>query len=267
MFTDRDGKYQLAALAESGFDPLARSTEFMLTEEAHHLFVGETGIGRVVKRTAELMKQAKNEDVRKLGGIPLDIIQKYINEWFSASLDLFGGEDSSNAAAFFGAGLKGRYREGDPTRYTDHVALDGVYTLDVPTAEGKLQTQEIPLRRAMNALLHDAYIEDCQRAVNRWNESLEEMELSERLRLPSPRFNRNMGIYAEHCFDPMGNMLNKEEFEAGKYEWFPSAEDYAYVRSLMKPVYESGKMANWIAPPARGINTKPIDFEYVRHEE
>src|SRR5580658_10456987 len=49
MFTDRDGKYQLLALAESGFDPLARTTRFMLTEEAHHMFVGETGVGRVVQ--------------------------------------------------------------------------------------------------------------------------------------------------------------------------------------------------------------------------
>ena len=51
-FTDRDGKYQLCSLAESGFDPLARTCRFMLTEEAHHMFVGETGIGRVVKRAA-----------------------------------------------------------------------------------------------------------------------------------------------------------------------------------------------------------------------
>src|SRR5688572_19776145 len=67
MFTDRDGKYQLSALAESGFEPLARTCQFMLTEEAHHMFVGETGIGRVVKRTAQLMKAS--EEVRKVGGI------------------------------------------------------------------------------------------------------------------------------------------------------------------------------------------------------
>jgi hypothetical protein len=72
MFTDRDGKYQLSALAESGFEPLARTCQFMLTEEAHHMFVGDTGINRVVKRTAQLMKEG---DVRALGGIPLDIIQ------------------------------------------------------------------------------------------------------------------------------------------------------------------------------------------------
>ena len=67
MFTDRDGKYQLLALAESGFDPLARTTRFMLTEEAHHMFVGETGVGRVVQRTAELMKADPNGDVAQPG--------------------------------------------------------------------------------------------------------------------------------------------------------------------------------------------------------
>ncbi len=47
-FTDRDGKFQLKSLAESSFDPLARTCSFMLTEEAHHMFVGDTGINRVV---------------------------------------------------------------------------------------------------------------------------------------------------------------------------------------------------------------------------
>ena len=37
FFTDRDGKFQLLALAESAFDPLSRSARFMLTEEAHHM--------------------------------------------------------------------------------------------------------------------------------------------------------------------------------------------------------------------------------------
>src|SRR3954467_10600687 len=92
FFTDRDGKYQLAALAESGFDPLARTTRFMLTEEAHHMFVGESGVARVVRRTAELMKQNESEDARRAGGIDLPTMQKYLNLWYSVSLDLFGGE-------------------------------------------------------------------------------------------------------------------------------------------------------------------------------
>src|SRR5258708_34866721 len=101
FFTDRDGKFQLLALAESGFDPLARTTRFMLTEEAHHMFVGETGIARVVRRTAELMKQSESEDARRAGGIDLPTIQKYLNLWYSVSLDLFGGAVPSNAASFF----------------------------------------------------------------------------------------------------------------------------------------------------------------------
>ena len=83
MFTDRDGKYQLLALAESGFDPLSRTTRFMLTEEAHHMFVGETGVGRVVQRSAELTKQSENGDARELGGIDLPTLQKYLNFWYS----------------------------------------------------------------------------------------------------------------------------------------------------------------------------------------
>src|SRR6266513_2622515 len=126
MFTDRDGKYQLLALAESGFDPLARTTRFMLTEEAHHMFVGETGVERIVARTAELMKEDPGEDVTRQGGIPLDMIQRYLNLWFALSLDLFGGEISSNSASFFADGLKGRYRE---EGYEEHRALDQHYRM------------------------------------------------------------------------------------------------------------------------------------------
>src|SRR5207237_3103893 len=72
FFTDRDGKFQLLALAESGFDPLSRTTRFMLTEEAHHMFVGETGVLRIVERTAAMMTEhnaSHPDDVRKLGVI------------------------------------------------------------------------------------------------------------------------------------------------------------------------------------------------------
>src|SRR5438046_8736925 len=122
----------------------------MLTDEAHHMFVGDTGLSRVVKRTAQLMKENPNADVRALGGIPLDIIQKYINFWFSYSLDLFGGEISSNSADFFAAGLKGRFKEQD--QYTDHIATDGSLTMQV-IAEGKMVSRERPLRTALNEIL------------------------------------------------------------------------------------------------------------------
>ncbi|HEV7397034.1 MAG TPA: benzoyl-CoA 2,3-epoxidase subunit BoxB [Pyrinomonadaceae bacterium] len=258
MFTDRDGKYQLSALAESSFEPLARTCQFMLTEEAHHMFVGDTGLSRVVKRTAQLMKQG---DVRELGGIPLDIVQKYINFWFSYSLDLFGGEISSNSADFFAAGLKGRYKEQE--QYTDHSASNEMFTL-MAVEGGQLKPREVPLRNALNEVLRTEYVKDCEKGLARWNKALADEGLSDRLFLPNTRFHRHVGEYAGHSFDIEGNLISAEEFQQRKADWLPSNEDREYVRSLMHPVTEQGKIANWIAPPSAGIKGKPFDFEYVR---
>jgi benzoyl-CoA 2,3-dioxygenase component B len=261
MFTDRDGKFQLSALAESGFEPLARTCKFMLTEEAHHMFVGDTGLSRVVKRTAQLMKENPNADVRALGGIPLEIIQKYINFWFSYSLDLFGGEISSNSADFFAAGLKGRFKEQE--QYSDHMAADGVFVLMV-VEDGKLVPREVPLRNALNEILRTEYVKDCEKGLARWNKALHDAGLSERLYLPNSRFHRHLGEYAAHDFDLEGNLLTAEEFAAHKNDWLPTVADREYVRSLMHPVTEPGKIANWIAPPSAGVKGKPFEFEYVR---
>jgi benzoyl-CoA 2,3-dioxygenase component B len=261
MFTDRDGKYQLSALAESGFEPLARTCQFMLTEEAHHLFVGETGVGRVVRRTAQLLKQSTDGDVRELGGIPLDIIQKHINFWFSYSLDLFGSEISSNSADFFAAGLKGRYQE--QKKYDDHVATDGTFSLMV-VEDGELRTREVPLRNALNEVLRGEYVRDCERALARWNSYLADEGIDAKLYLPSTRFHRHVGEFAGHSFDIHGNLISREEFEQRRAEWLPTLEDREFVRSLMHPVTEPGKFANWIAPPPAGIKGRPLDFEYVR---
>jgi benzoyl-CoA 2,3-dioxygenase component B len=260
MFTDRDGKYQLLALSESGFDPLARTTRFMLTEEAHHMFVGETGVERVVERTAELMKLDPNGDARAQGGIDLATVQKFLNLWFALSLDLFGGEVSSNAASYFAAGLKGRAKE---EAYTDHKALGTSYRLPVPK-EGALSEEDVPLRNAMNEVLRDEYVEDCQRGVDRWNKRLEAAGLQERLHLPSKRFYRHIGLYADLPFDPAGGLMARADWEARRNEWLPTPEDREFVRSLMKPVREPGKIANWLARPARGIKGLPFEYEYVR---
>ncbi len=261
-FTDRDGKYQLLALAESGFDPLARTTRFMLTEEAHHMFVGESGVSRVVRRSAELTRDLG--DPRRQGGIELPLLQKYLNLWFSLSLDLFGGEISTNAASFFGAGLKGRAHE---ERFPDHRALDAFYALELPDAAGGLRREEVPLRNAMNEVLRDSYVEDCERAVGRWNRHLVAAGLPERLRLPSRRFHRQQGAFAGHRFDPEGRPLSEEQWEGRRGEWLPSEAERAYVRSLQaRPVTRAGELAAWIAPPPKGIEGKPVEFEYVRTE-
>ena len=261
MFTDRDGKYQLLALAESGFDPLSRTTRFMLTEEAHHMFVGETGVGRVVQRSAELMKQSKRGDPRELGGIDLATIQKYMNLWYSLSLDLFGSEVSTNAANYFGAGLKARAKEDS---FEDHVALQGVYPMELPE-NGVLVKKDVPLRSAMNEVLRDGYVEDCQRAVDRWNKTLDAAGISTRLKLPSRRFHRHQGVFAGMPFDPEGNLLSKEEYQRRKDDFVPSASDVVFVRSLQqKAITRPGEMASWVAPPSKGIDGQGPDFVYVR---
>ena len=260
-FTDRDGKYQLLALAESGFDPLARTCRFMLTEEAHHMFVGQTGINRVVQRTCEVMREHPGDDVRKHGAIPLEVVQKYVNRWASSSLDLFGAEISSNASTFFGQGLKGRAHE--ESHYKDHKALDEGYEMEI-WENGALNRQEIPLRTAMNEVLRADYIEDNTRQVEMWNKTLEKFGRDFRFSYPNRRFNRRIGMYAGAWFDPAGEPLSEADWNLRRSEWLPTPEDESYVRSLMVKTHEPGKYAGWIAPPSKGINEQALDFEYVK---
>ena len=260
MFTDRDGKFQLLSLAESGFDPLARTCRFMLTEEAHHMFVGQTGVGRVIERTCQVMKEHPDADVREHGAIPLEIIQRYINFWNSSSNDLFGGEISSNAASFFRSGLKGRAFE---DKHEDHRALEGAYGMEVWEG-GRLSNTDVPLRNAMNEVLRDEYVADNEKGIAYWNKVCQRADIDFRFRLPNRRFNRKIGMYAEGCFDLDGNPIDEATWNARVNEWLPSAEDRAYVKSLMVACHEPGKIAGWIAPPAKGIDGKPFEFEYVR---
>src|SRR6187397_717268 len=218
MFTDRDGKYQLSALAESGFDPLARTCRFMLTEEAHHLFVGETGVQRIVKRACELMKEEPNGDVRKLGGIDLPTIQKYLNLWYSLSLDLFGGEVSSNAADAFASGLKGRYKE---DRYDEHKLVGSHFAMDVLEG-GKVVHKDVPMRNALNEVLRTEYIKDCQRGVDRWNKTIREEGIDFQIKLSSNKFHRHIGMWSESFFSPDGEMLDEATWNAKKGAWLPN---------------------------------------------
>ncbi|MDE3156511.1 MAG: benzoyl-CoA 2,3-epoxidase subunit BoxB [Acidobacteriota bacterium] len=266
MFTDRDGKSQLLSLSESSLDPLSRTTRFMLTEEAHHMFVGETGVARIIERACQLMKESGySEDVRKLGGIDLPTIQKHINQWFTLSLDLHGSEVSTNAASYFANGLKGRAKE---ETFEDHLVLDQIYRMTL-MEEGKLDTREVPMRNAMNEVLRDWYVGDCAKGVERWNKLLEHYGVKDfQFRLPDRKFNRGIGMFAGFHFDPDGRPLSDEEWTRRKDEWLPSDKDEEYLQSIMAtPVFEPGKFANYIAPPRRGINHLPIDFEYVRTEQ
>jgi benzoyl-CoA 2,3-dioxygenase component B len=261
-FTDRVGKFQLKSLAESGFDPLSRSCRFMLTEEAHHMFVGETGVGRVVKRTLEVMKELSSEDpqaIRASGAIDLPTIQRYLNFWFTSSMDLYGSEVSSNAASSFANGVKGRPDEG---QYQDHVSAQATYELETP--QGK---ESVSLRTAMNEVMRTSYIKDCAIGVKRWNMQIQRAGFDFRLALPSSRFRRSIGVWAGVPTGPAGDSIGPEELAMRLPEWMPSESDRAFVRSVMQRVVEPGKMAGWIAPPDRGINNLAVDYEYVRLRE
>jgi benzoyl-CoA 2,3-dioxygenase component B len=261
FFTDRDGKYQLASLAESGFDPLSRTCRFMLTEEAHHMFVGETGIARIVQRTCELMREHGTDDVRRHGGIDLPTIQRYVNFHCSVSLDLFGSEVSTNAANFYTMGLKGRFEE---TKKTDDHRLKADTYLVSELVGDAVAMREEPALVSLNERLRDDYIADCQRGVTRWNQVIKHHGIDAELVLPHRGFHRAIGTFAEARVSPDGRVVSQAEWDARHREWLPTEEDRAYIGSLMHAVTAPGQFANWIAPPARGINGQPIDFEYVR---
>src|SRR5205814_2627960 len=132
----------------------------MLTEEAHHMFVGESGVSRIIQRTCDVMKQLQTEDsttVRAAGAIDLETLQRYLNFHYSVTIDLFGADQSSNAATFYSAGLKGRYEE--TKRDDDHQLKGGSYKI-LDVKDGALVEREVPMLNALNEVLRDDFIRD-----------------------------------------------------------------------------------------------------------
>ena len=267
FFTDRDGKMQLEALAQSGFDPLSRTCRFMLTEEAHHMFVGETGVGRTIERTCQAMNEAGIDDptdverVRKLGVIDLPTIQKKLNLHYSLSLDLFGSEVSTNAANYYNCGLKGRFQE---TRLEDdHQLRNATYAVS-KLVDGKVKMVEEPALTAINMRLRDDYVVDCAKGVERWNKVIEKAGIDFKLKLPHVAFHRHIGEFANVKASPQGEAISEAEWARQKDQWLPSKADGDFIASLMAPCWERGKFASWISAPRVGIDNKAGDFEYVK---
>jgi benzoyl-CoA 2,3-dioxygenase component B len=231
----------------------------MLKEEAHHMFVGASGIARVVQRTVELIKAHDTDDINPFGGIDVSTLQRYLNFHYSVSLDLFGAETSTNAANYFAAGLKGRFQE--EKRDDDHRLQN--MTRTVPQVEhGRIDTRQAPALAALNETLRDDYIADCQKGVDRWNRTLAEVGV--KLELPHVGFNRTVGGFSSHGISPDGRLLSEDEWNAGEPGWLPGDADRSHVETLMTGITEPGKVAGWIAPPSTGIHQKPVDYDYVR---
>ena len=223
-FTDRDGKFQLCALAESSFDPLARTTKFMLTEEAHHMFVGESGISRIIQRTCAKMNELKTDDVgllRAAGVIDLPTLQRYLNFHFSVTIDLFGADESSNAATFYSTGIKGRYEE--TKRDDDHVLRGQTYKV-LNVVNGQLQEKEVPMLNALNEVLRDDFIKDSVGGVERWNRVIDKAGLPHRLSVPHKAFHRSIGALSGAKIAPDGRVVSENEWNAKVGEWLPTLE-------------------------------------------
>ena len=267
FFTDRDGKMQLESLAQSGFDPLSRTCRFMLTEEAHHMFVGETGVGRTIQRTCEAMKGAGIEDpndttrIRALGVIDLPTIQKKMNLHYSLSLDLFGSEVSTNAANFYNSGLKGRFQE---MKIDDDHRLTSLTYPVLKMVGGEMKLVDEPALTALNMRLRDAYTDDCAKGVERWNKIIEKTGVRFRLELPNVAHNRGIGEFKNVHATPAGTIVDAATWAATRDQYLPSKADGDFITSLMVPESEPGRFAGWIAPPKVGIDNKPGDFEYVK---
>lgn len=267
FFTDRDGKMQLESLAQSGFDPLARTCRFMLTEEAHHMFVGESGVGRIIQRTCHAMAEAGIDNpfdidgVRQLGVIDLPTIQKKANLHYSLSLDLFGSEVSTNAANFYNASLKGRFKE---TKLKDDHQLSNTTYPVLKLIDGEFQFVDQPALTALNMRLRDNYVDDCARGIKRWNKIIENKNIEFTLSLPHTAFNRKIGEFSNLAVTPTGEILDARQWQSIHTDFLPATEDGEFIASLMQPETRAGKYAHWIAAPKTGIDNREGDFEYVR---
>lgn len=228
------------------------------------MFVGESGVGRIIQRTCEAMVEHRIDDpakVRALGLIDLPTIQRYLNFHFSVTMDLFGADVSSNAATFYSTGLKGRF---DETRIGDDHLLIGASYPVLEVREGRLATAQAPALNALNEKLRDDYVKDAVAGIERWNKIIEKSGIAFRLKAPHKAFNRKIGPLSGVRVDPDGEVVSEADWTHRHLHWLPSEADRAFVASLMGRVVEPGRFANWIAPPARGINNQPMDFEYVR---
>jgi benzoyl-CoA 2,3-dioxygenase component B len=187
---DRDGKYQLTMLNHSGFKPLAASMTPMLQEEFFHLLTGHTGLSRVLKA----------------GKVPIDLVQKHINKWFSVALDLFGVDASSSAYWFYVWGLKGRYDEGKTEAAADRDRLNEL-------ARQHYKKEVVGLMDALNKLIPEG---------------------QPKLTLPDARFHRSIGEFSEKTYSISGDLLSEEAYKKHLEDVLPNARDKERLAQIFK---------------------------------
>jgi benzoyl-CoA 2,3-dioxygenase component B len=176
-------------------------------------------------------------------------------------LDLFGSELSTNSSTYFNAGVKGRFHE--DRLEDDHRLLDATYPV-LEYHQGSLRTIEAQALHALNARLRDDFVEDCAGGFRMWNRQIAEHGIDYQLRIPHVGFNRQVGHFRDVEVSPDGPLIDPATFEAQRADWLPTEDDAAFIVELMRPEQTPGEFATWIAQPSRGVDQKPLDFEYVR---
>ncbi len=269
FFTDRDGKMQLAALAQSGFDPLSRTCRFMLTEEAHHMFVGETGVQRIIQRTCEAMREAGIDDpyrhrtgARAGGDRPADHPAESQSAFLADAGSVRLG-DQHQRGQCVQCGFEGPLSRGQAGR---RPPIAGRH-LSGAAAEGWCDRAR---GRAGAVVAEHAAARRFRRRYRGGDRSLEPGAGTCGHRIPYPTAACRVQppdrrVRCGAC-GYRGTLLATDAWAARADSMLPTAEDYRFVSSLMKPVQERGAYAGWIAPPRTGIDNKPGDFEYVKIE-
>ena len=194
---DRDGKYQLTMLSRSSFKPLASSMGPMLQEEAFHLLSGHTGLSRIIRA----------------GQVPIPIIQRHINKWYSAALDLFGVDHSNSAHWNYVWGLKGRFDESTAGTLEDPGELNEI-------ARQQYRREVVEMLQALNRLLPEGQAP---------------------LSVPDHRFNRAVGVFAGKTYSTTGDLLPPNEYALHVMQSLPSSRDKDILADL-------AKQPGWILP-------------------
>ena len=262
-FTDRDGKFQLASLRESGFDPLSRTCDFMLKEEAHHMFVGATGVGRVVQRTVELMKEHDTDDVAParrhrrrhaaaLPQLPLQRVARPVRR-----------RDVDQRRQLLRRRPQGPVPGGAPRRRPPPARRHPRRSRRSPTA--RVGEREAPALAALNETLPRRLrrrLPEGRRPLEprRWPRS------GSSCGCPTSGFNRASATFAGPPRRAPTAGCSTDD------EWARRARRLAADRRRQGPrrVADDGRAPSpgawraWIAPPATGIHQKPVDYEYVR---
>jgi benzoyl-CoA 2,3-dioxygenase component B len=246
FLADRDGKYQLSAVTDAAFAPLARAARFMLYEEPLHINIGVSGLERTLYCSAQATLMKQDLDVLDEGVIPLPIIQKYLNFWVPRVLDLFGNDESTRAYNMYQIGVR------SPKNIKQYE--DSVFEVDRRQGDS-VQQASIEFRYALNYIMRQQYIDEIAHVVGRWNDALDKLNVDFQFKLPHQRFNRRIGPCKDIPFDVDGRLIEGENAAAKVLSYLPTREDYENVSNLMQQVLEPGEYASWIAPPAYNIRT------------